>query len=312
MYMHEKTKPLPSADEVLLCDSKTTGEEVEIFWRRALFGDGNKIYSLVNADVLPYDVSSDADQSLQDLISGTNTRAGKQYRLAIICGSDNEYRCPFVSSLDKYVRPTPTIQQEAVQAYIEAKLVVQNHLAASIVDFKRCSVRVVKSNRAGVGKSLYIKRKAEGLKTKLAAFVNVQTEHVSIPLQEKFINTHEVTHALLKYTSRPELQTARLFHIDISHEVQEGIDIFLFNLLILGCLVDNNGHVWRRSRNDLYMIEAMPIMKNNMSSGRAMVLQFEHPIFAILPAITCTSPQQSLQIYQGEISKGIYANMLDI
>jgi len=33
----------------------------------------------------------------------------------------------------------------------------------------------------------------------------------------------------------------------------------LFNLLILNCLVDSEGYVWRRSLEDLYLIETMPI-----------------------------------------------------
>ena len=39
------------------------------------------------------------------------------------------------------------------------------------------------------------------------------------------------------------------------------MDFLLFNLLVLRCLTDKTGHVWRRSDLDLYLIENMPLMK---------------------------------------------------
>ena len=52
-----KQLPLPTEDEVLLCTENTRYEEVELLLRRALgmFNHG-KIYCLVNADRLSYDV----------------------------------------------------------------------------------------------------------------------------------------------------------------------------------------------------------------------------------------------------------------
>ena len=44
-------------------------------------------------------------------------------------------------------------------------------------------------------------------------------------------------------------------------QVQEGVDFLLFNLLVLRCLTDKTGHVWRRSDLDLYLVENMPLMK---------------------------------------------------
>ena len=47
----------------------------------------------------------------------------------------------------------------------------------------------------------------------------VKTDTVSIPLQEKTIDLHYVIERLLEHTTRPGELTARLFHIDVSHEV---------------------------------------------------------------------------------------------
>ncbi|KAH3728525.1 hypothetical protein DPMN_054482 [Dreissena polymorpha] len=124
--MHDKEQPLPMSDEVLLCSSNTTKDEVDIFLRRALYGDGKKIHCLVNADLLDYDV------------------------------------------------------REA------AKEILNKHL--------------------------------------------LETNH---------------------------------------HE--KGIDFLLFNLLILDCLMDRNGYVWRRSKDDLYLIETMPIIKINRENQTSSV-----------------------------------------
>jgi hypothetical protein len=47
------------------------------------------------------------------------------------------------------------------------------------------------------------------------------------------------------------------FKIDEIFQVRLGIDHCLFNLLILGALVDKSGYVWRKLPTDLYLIETM-------------------------------------------------------
>ena len=37
--------------------------------------------------------------------------------------------------------------------------------------------------------------------------------------------------------------------------MRRGLDTLLFNLLVLGCLCDKMGRVWRRRSTDLYIIE---------------------------------------------------------
>jgi hypothetical protein len=77
---------------------------------------------------------------------------------------------------------------------------------------------VIKSKRAGVGKSLFKKRREEdisGLNTSMV----VRQHAVTIPLQEKTIDLHFVIEKLLEHTLKPNEDAARLFHIDVSHEV---------------------------------------------------------------------------------------------
>ncbi|XP_052243455.1 E3 ubiquitin-protein ligase RNF213-like [Dreissena polymorpha] len=297
IYMHDKKQALPLSDEVLVCHTDTTIDEIEIFWRRAVFADGRKIHCLVNADILNYDVGEAAERSLHDLILETYHKTDLKYRLFIICGSDNEYRCPLVPLFGKFIRQVQTVHQDAVKKYVEDKLVVPvNRIhSVSCVDFKRCSARLVLSTRAGVGKTLYVQRQTQAMKQKFARSNKVESKVVKIPLQEKHINMHEVIQEFLKHTPTSGKQSVRLFHIDISHEVQEGIDLLLFNLLILNCLMDKSGYVWRRSLDDFYLIETLPIMIHDTSSKN----DYAHQIFSILPEVTCRSPTESFNIYNG-------------
>lgn len=38
------------------------------------------------------------------------------------------------------------------------------------------------------------------------------------------------------------------------------MDYLLFNLLVLGSLTDRRGYLWRKSDNDLYLVETLPLM----------------------------------------------------
>ena len=46
-------------------------------------------------------------------------------------------------------------------------------------------------------------------------------------------------------------------------QVQEGVDAFLFQLLVLGCLGHSSGYVWRKSEMDYYITESMPLLTRN-------------------------------------------------
>lgn len=81
----------------------------------------------------------------------------------------------------------------------------------------RSSVRVIKSWRAGVGKTLFKKRIEEELSHLNRGVVH--SEAISIPLQEKNIDLHGLISRLLQHVTRPGEIAARIFHIDVSHEV---------------------------------------------------------------------------------------------
>ncbi|WAR07208.1 R213A-like protein [Mya arenaria] len=299
IYMYDPDQPLPQSDEVLVCTSDTTADEVCIFWRRAIYDNTGKIHCLLHADLLDFDVSETAEQCLEELLLDIRHYDDIKYRLFVICGSDNEYRSTIVSSLEKYVRQVGQVNGLQLKKYVTRHLeapVFPGKSYAAMVDFKRSTVRVIKSTRAGVGKTLFVHRKDEAVQAQIhRKNKSIDTQKVSIPLQEKVINLHSFIQRLLEHTPDPRKQSARIFHLNMNHEVQEGVDYLLFNLLILNCLVDRSGYVWRRSEHDLYLIEAMPIMVQATDANEEA--RFVHPVFTLFPDSTCRSPDESLQIY---------------
>ncbi|XP_052062678.1 E3 ubiquitin-protein ligase rnf213-alpha-like isoform X2 [Mytilus californianus] len=296
VYSHEVNRPLPQSDEVLLCTPYTTLDMLETFWRRALFADNSKIYCLVNADLLDYDVSDKGEKSLERHMKSAKSR-GIQYRLVVICSSENEYKSRIVAALDKYHKNPLNTEVSAIRKYLLAKLKVDeenNTKPASVVDYERCSVRVVKSWRAGIGKTLYKMRMVESLQQQVPTMEN----SITIPLHEKALNNDEIMDIFKDEISPPQDYRPRIFHIDISHEVQEGVDAFLFQLLILGCLGHSSGYVWRRSELDYYIIESMPLLAKDTDAKVKEVgkLKCLHHCLDILPYVTCRSPQDSLDI----------------
>ncbi|XP_052808691.1 E3 ubiquitin-protein ligase rnf213-alpha-like isoform X2 [Mya arenaria] len=304
IYMYDPDQPLPQSDEVLVCTADTTADEVSIFWRRAIYGSSGKIHCLLHADMLDFDVSEAAEQCLEELLLDIRHSDGIKYRLFVICGSDNEYRSTIVSSLEKYLRHVGPVNGRQLKEYVTRHLEAprfHGKPCAAMVDFKRSTVRVIKSTRAGVGKTLFVHRKDEAVQAQIhRKNKSVDTQKVSIPLQEKVINLHSFIQRLLEHTPDPQKQSARIFHLNINHEVQEGVDYMLFNLLILNCLVDKSGYVWRRSVHDLYLIEAMPIMFEAKDANDEA--HFVHPTFALFPDSTCRSPDESLKIYSDRSS----------
>ncbi|XP_052808614.1 E3 ubiquitin-protein ligase rnf213-alpha-like isoform X2 [Mya arenaria] len=300
IFMYDPDQHLPQSDEVLMCTSDTTVDEVSIFLRRAIYDSSDKIHCLLHADLLDIDVSEAAEQCLDELLSDIRQSSDIKYRLFVICGSDNKYHSTIVSSLEKYVRHVGPVNGRQLKEYVTRHLeapAFSDKPCAAMVDFKRSTVRVIKSTRVGVGKTLFVQRKDKAVQAMIhRKYKSVDTQRVSIPLQEKVINLHSFIQSLLEHTPDPRKLSARIFHLNMNHEVQEGVDYVLFNLLILNCLVDKSGYVWRRSVHDLYLIEAMPTMFQAIDANDKETF-FVHQVFTFLPDSTCRSPVESLQIY---------------
>lgn len=151
IYMHSSDEQLPSYDEVLLCTPQTTYEEVALFLCRCLTPgySGKKIYSLVYADQLSYDVGYKSELLFQQL----KDQGMDNYSLVIICNSDREH-CYIPSVFSQFkIHMIPQGQPVAIHRYLCKHFKVGSDVVSAASVFKNgMSAGIVSSKRAGVGK----------------------------------------------------------------------------------------------------------------------------------------------------------------
>ncbi|KAK3585581.1 hypothetical protein CHS0354_036768 [Potamilus streckersoni] len=213
IYMMDQ-QPLPQADEVLICTPQTTLDQLDVFFIRTLTDTSSKIHCLVNSDLLDFDVSDGGERKLEQYMQ-QNQKRDVQYRLVVICSSENEYKSHIIAALDKFRRPPfPIIE---IRHNVRRNFKVLEDNAASVVDFDRSCVRVVKSHQAGMGKSLYVLRRSEELAKQNSHYKAM--DFITIRLQDKELKVSHVMQILLNHIESPGSTTPRIFHLDIAHEV---------------------------------------------------------------------------------------------
>ncbi|XP_040438107.1 E3 ubiquitin-protein ligase RNF213 isoform X1 [Falco naumanni] len=291
IYMNSLNQPLPTFDEVLLCTPQTTAEQVGLFLRRCLIpcSRGEKIYTMLYADELSYDVSCRAEQLFQHLQHYNST-----YRLVILCNCEREHSyIPSVFSQYKVhmipQRPLAEIQQYLQHHY---RVTQPSSSAASLFKDNMC-VGIVSSKRAGVGKSLYVKRLHERLQEE---YPNCEKLLKTIRLIEPEVDEDEVLKSLLPFLKIKHKTKPMIFHFDITSSVQSGIPEFLFKLLVLQYLTDNNGNMWLRQKCHLYIIEILEASPVPKKAARRMSVSQKYNFFDVFPKVTCKSPKEVLEM----------------
>jgi hypothetical protein len=171
------------------------------------------------------------------------------------------------------------------------------------VEKDNLNVRVITSDRAGVGKSLYINRIVEQAKQ---AHNLVRYQCISIKKQTLPFET--IFQLLKKFDQEATtgVTTPKIVHIDIAYEVWYEVDFFLFNLLCLSILTSSNGQIYRRSPSDLFLIEIMsPKIRikdeANNKNGDDSELNFKnskplHSILSVLPTLYCLTPTETFNL----------------
>lgn len=151
IYMQDPRQPLPTFDEVLLCTPGTTIEEVELLLRRCLTlgSQGHKVYSLLFADQLSYDVGCQAEELFQRLCTQVHR---EDYQLVILCDAAREH-CYIPSTFSQHKVPlVPQAPLPDIQAYLQNHYQVPKRtLSAATVFRDGLCVGIVTSERAGVG-----------------------------------------------------------------------------------------------------------------------------------------------------------------
>ncbi|KAK5599708.1 hypothetical protein CRENBAI_016743 [Crenichthys baileyi] len=288
VYMSSKDEALPTYDEVLLCNPSTPYEQVELFLRRCLGTGyrGQKIYSLVYGDLLSYDVSSKVENFFQRM----KMQCRKDYSLVIICSSEREHAY-LPSAFSQYrLHMIPQEPLARIQLYLHKHYTVPAEQCSAAAAFKdRLCVGVVSSQRAGVGKSLYIRRLYEKLK-----YSNKKQSMLKcICLIEPKVDETIILQSLLDTPKRKELI---IFHFDVTSSVQKGLQEFLFKLLVLRYLMDSEGKMWRCNDKQLYVIEILePTVKSTRNATRE-ALTANGTFLDMFPNIFCRPPKEVLML----------------
>ncbi|CAL8264028.1 unnamed protein product [Arctogadus glacialis] len=304
LYAHSPEQPLPSSDEVLVCREATTEEQVEIFLRRAL-GQGSKmsqkrIYSLVNPGLLGYEVSV----ALGEVFDRLESSAGVHYRLVVVSPLVHQHRyVPSFFSNHK-VQAGVTVTADTITKYIHHHFTVTNkHSPVSMISPEKLSVWVVSSQRPAVGKSLYVDRLFQSFQQKSAP-----AQKITIRLIEPLIDIDSMVQTLLDRLESTREQDPVLLHIDTA-AVNSGLEEFLFQLLVLCCLCDSQGSVWRRNLSHLFMIEVLKPCKPSKENSKEVKLG----LLDILPTIQCRTPKEvhNLLVDQDRLTMNDFDPLMD-
>ncbi|XP_008298790.1 E3 ubiquitin-protein ligase rnf213-beta [Stegastes partitus] len=285
-YMESPEQPLPSADEVLVCREETSEEEVEIFLHRALGQgskqSGQKIYSLVNPGLLGYDVSV----ALGELFESLERSASPHYRLVIVSPVAHQHRyVPSFFSNDK-VQAGVSLTAETARKYLHHHFTQNMQNPVGLVSPDQLSVWMVSSTRPAVGKSLYVDRLFEKFQQ-----TSPRAKHIRIKLIEPCVDIDSLIKSLSEKLAPLREQDPVLLHIDTAG-VRSGLEELLFHLLVLGCLSDSHGVLWRRNVAHLIAVE---VLKSNTSSQN-QPKEMRLGLLDIVPTINCRPPREVNQL----------------
>ena len=89
IYSEDAKKPLPALDEVLMCTKATTAEQVELICMRAFNCQRGKIYTIVHAHLLSFEVASYLDELIEQMRPKNDN-----YKLVFVCSreqAENSY-----------------------------------------------------------------------------------------------------------------------------------------------------------------------------------------------------------------------------
>ncbi|XP_047442557.1 E3 ubiquitin-protein ligase rnf213-alpha isoform X2 [Mugil cephalus] len=287
LYMTSDYEPLPSYDEVLLCTPTTSLEQVELFLRRCLTpGDiGQKIYTMLWADQLTYDVSCAMEKCFRKL----HSLYKNDYRLVIFCSSEKEhtYIPTAFSQYKKDIVPQESL--ESIQKYLSRHYSLNSDHKNAVYKGGHY-VGIVASRRAGVGKSLYVQRLYE----KLEKSVEQDTAFKKcIPLTEHEIDDHKVLQSLY---DTPKQQDLKVFHFDVTSSVRKGLNEFLYKLFFLRYLMDSDGQMWHCSHKHLYVIELLESTNDQPRYAPRSGQKENFAFWDVFPKVFCRPPKEVMAL----------------
>ncbi|XP_032847063.2 E3 ubiquitin-protein ligase rnf213-alpha-like [Tyto alba] len=297
VYGHTKTAPLPMYDEVLVCTPDTDEEEVELIIRRALSSDSQnqKIYCLLGADKLVYKVSKQLESHFFRLLQSSTV---PEYRFIIFCNAKahNSY---VITAFDTYKVTIPCYSKTEIQAYLSTHLKVPCGTAPVAQAFEepyQQNVKFIFSNRAGMGKSLFVDNILQKIRSQMD---DLPVVHKTIRLTESEIDFQFLLEELLSVEEFPTESQPTVFHIDVSPAVSTGLYRLLIMLCILRHIQSPNGLVWKCKSSHLYLIEYLAKGKGVSRTRKQEVSsETEEKFLDLFPAVKCVSPMRVLDLLE--------------
>ena len=200
LYMFSPEQPLPNDDEIIFCTETTKASEIEIFLRRAVGkvdDDSDKVYCLVNVQNLEY------DQAVKVAISYENLNKRRDFVLCIFCSQEKADKSVLATSFYRHKKKlNENLNLPEIEVYLRNKFINRH---AAMEDF---SLKVFKSNRSGVGKSLKIKRLYEHVQQR----VDQNAKYCCISIKKRDLNVEEIFSNFKEFDRKNHLMT-RVWHI---------------------------------------------------------------------------------------------------
>ncbi|XP_065450526.1 E3 ubiquitin-protein ligase RNF213-like [Chrysemys picta bellii] len=313
VYRHSEGAPLPTYDEVLVCTPETEEEDIELIVRRALSPESRhkKIYCLLGAEKLVYKVS----EQLESLFFHfAQSCSNADYRFLIFCDTKahNSY---VITAFNTYKVSFSCDSGVEIQKYLKTHLRVPSGVAPVAQVFEESyqqNMKFVFSERAGMGKSLFVANTTRKAKTRPE---NAGLSHKTIRLTESEIDFGFLLEELRSLEQKPTEAGPRIFHIDVSPVVSKGLYKLLIELCILRHIQSPDGMVWKCRESHLYLIEYL-VRGKGISSTRKqeMTSEMEKGFLGLLPAVKCMSPIEVLEILKNNSSgaaAGVEQQLLD-
>ncbi|XP_058231012.1 E3 ubiquitin-protein ligase rnf213-alpha-like [Hemibagrus wyckioides] len=301
---NDKEQPLPTYDEILVCTSETTAEEVELIIRRAVEPGSTheKIYCLLNADKLNHDVSRRFESIFYKKTQEAHVQGGvfkNDYQLIVFCDS-KAYHSYVATAFDMFKR---TVTENHNQNVENKQYLLHKHQASSEggtaftelnqPDKFQLKTKLIFSEHAGMGKSLYVKNlvKVSEENLRSAGFT-----HKTIRINQSHLRTEDIASQLRQYEDKPTDRIPRIFHFDIPPVVTRGLYTFLLQLFVLRSFQSPDGIIWRYNDSHIYLVEYTKRKHRECDRHSSEISsQVEDAFLEMLPTVKCLSPEETLR-----------------
>ncbi|CAE8651944.1 unnamed protein product [Polarella glacialis] len=238
LSIYTRRSRVPEAEELLLCSSHTTLEEIELLLRRFFLARKHKreerLYCVGNVHLLPYVTQCGTVEALRKL----EEQFGFADASALV----------FASGLQNQML-TNALNRHNLAVSVLANDLLMEAVAMIGEKYHGRQLEAVASQMNGVGKTHYILRQIADIQEGHGS--KAVMHHVEI---RETTDISALVTSLLGDPTEPALPTA--IHVDLAHILPSHVDTLIFELLIVGMLRDpQKCAVYHRRSKDFFFVE---------------------------------------------------------